>query len=188
MSTPTRRASRFVRLARVCNAHRWRTFFAWLLALIAIQALAAAVGTKQIASFRLPGTESQRAYDLLAAHFPAAKGDSDQLVFKARSGKLTDSASKARIVAALGKVRSSGPVASVVSPFSPGGQVTKDGRIGVATINYKESTNDIKPATPRRSRTPRSRRAVRRCRWSTAVPVQRSFASPTAKVRRRCWG
>ena len=46
------------------------------------------VGVKQISSFRLPGTESQRAYDLLAEHFPAAKGDTDQLVFKARSGTL----------------------------------------------------------------------------------------------------
>jgi RND superfamily putative drug exporter len=147
MAAPTRRASRFVRLARICNAHRWRTFFVWLLALVAIQVVASAVGTKQIASFRLPGTESQRAYDLLAAHFPAAKGDSDQLVFRARSGKLTDSSDRARIGAALDRVKSAGPVASVVSPFSPGGQVTKDGRIGVATINYKESTNDIEPAT-----------------------------------------
>src|SRR5258706_15591184 len=29
----------------------------------------------------------------------------------------------------------------------PRGQVTKDGRIGVATINYTKSTNDIKPTT-----------------------------------------
>src|SRR3954468_16334276 len=133
MTSPTTRTpSRFVRLARACNAHRWRTFFAWLVALIALQAIAAAVGTKQISSFRLPGTESQRAYDLLAEHFPSAKGDSDQVVFKARSGRLTDSADKARIAAALKKVKGAGPVASVVSPFSAGGQVTKDGRIGVA--------------------------------------------------------
>src|SRR5258705_7813696 len=111
MSSPARPASRFVRLARICNAHRWRTLGVWLLALIAIQVVASGVGTKQISSFRLPGTESQRAYDLLAKHFPSAKGDSDQLVFSAR------------------------------------GQVTKDGRIGVATINYAKSTNDIKPTT-----------------------------------------
>ena len=28
----TRKPSRFVRLSRICGAHRWRTFFAWLLA------------------------------------------------------------------------------------------------------------------------------------------------------------
>jgi RND superfamily putative drug exporter len=147
MSSPARPASRFVRLARICNAHRWRTFGVWLLALIAIQVVAAGVGTKQISSFRLPGTESQRAYDLLAKHFPAAKGDSDQLVFKARTGRLTDAADRTRIDAALKKVAAANSVASVESPFSPRGQVTKDGRIGVATINYKKSTNDIKPTT-----------------------------------------
>src|SRR4051794_33948516 len=147
MSSRTRPASRFVRLARICNAHRWRTFGVWLLALIAIQVVASGVGTKQISSFRLPGTESQRAYDLLAKHFPAAKGDSDQLVFKARTGRLTDSSDRTRIDAALKKVAAANSVASVESPFSPRGQVTKDGRIGVATINYKKSTNDIKPTT-----------------------------------------
>ena len=80
--------SRFVRLARLCNRHRWRTFGAWLLALVAIQVVASSVGVKEISSFRLPGTESQRAYDLLAEHFPAAKGDTDQLVYRARTGTL----------------------------------------------------------------------------------------------------
>src|SRR3954467_15231048 len=147
MASMTRKPSRFVRLARACGAHRWRTFFAWLLALIALQGLAGAVGTKKISNFRLPGTESQRAYDLLAAHFPAAKGDTDQLVFRARTGKLTDAATKARIEAAIKRTAPQPSAAAVLSPFSPGGQRTKDGRIGVAILNYRESTNDIKPPT-----------------------------------------
>ena len=147
MTSSTRPASRFVRLARVCSRHRWRTFLIWLLALFALQGLAAGVGIKKISSFRLPGTESQRAYDLLAEHFPAAKGDSDQIVFKARSGKLTDGPNKARIEAALDRVAAVDDVASVESPFSPRGQVTKDGRIGVATLNYSKSTNDIEIPT-----------------------------------------
>src|SRR4051794_25990169 len=147
MTTMTRKPSRFVRLARICSAHRWRTFFAWLVALVVLQGIAAGVGTKKISSFRLPGTESQRAYDLLAAHFPAAKGDTDQLVFRARSGKLTDGGTKARIDAALKRVDATGNVGSVVSPFSPSGQITKDGRIGVALVNYDKSTNDIEPST-----------------------------------------
>src|SRR3954467_560053 len=148
MTAPaTRPQSRFVRIAHACNAHRWRTFGVWLLALVAIQFAAAAVGVKQISSFRLPGTESQRAYDLLAEHFPAAKGDTDQLVFKARTGTLKDPAIKAKIDAALKKVAAQSSVAAVQSPFSSGGQLTKDGRIGVANLTYKKSTNDVKPET-----------------------------------------
>jgi RND superfamily putative drug exporter len=139
--------SRFVRLARVCNAHRWRTFGAWLLALVVIQVIASGVGTKQISSFRLPGTESQRAYDALSQHFPAAKGDTDQLVFKARTGTLRDGANRARIEAALKRVAGADSIAGVDSPFSARGQITKDGRIGVATLSYKTSTNDIEPKT-----------------------------------------
>src|SRR6478672_9469355 len=147
MATTTSRPSRFVRLARLCNRHRWRTFLCWLLALVVIQVIASAVGTKQISSFRLPGTESQRAYDLLAEHFPAAKGDTDQVVFRARTGTLTDPATKARIQASLKDVAAAGSVASVDSPFSPGGRLTKNRRIGVATVTYTKSTNDLKPTT-----------------------------------------
>src|SRR4051794_7831896 len=145
MATPTRTPSRFVRLAHVCKAHPWRTFFAWLIALFLIQGIAAGIATKKISSFRLPGTESQRAYDLLAAHFPAAKGDTDQLVFRARGGSLKDQ--RAQINAAIAKVRAEDSVAGVDSPFSPRGQITKDGRTGVAILNYEKSTNDIEPAT-----------------------------------------
>src|SRR3954452_12219134 len=147
MSAPpsTSAPSRFVRLARLCNCHRWRTFGVWLLALVAIQAIASSVGVKEISSFRLPDTESQRAYDLLAQHFPAAKGDTDQIVYRARAGTLHDPALRARIEASLKRVAAHRDVAAALSPFGPGGRLTGDGRIGVATLNYKESTNDITP-------------------------------------------
>jgi RND superfamily putative drug exporter len=135
--------SRFVRIARLCNRHRWRTFGAWLIALVLIQAIASSVGVKEISSFRLPGTESQRAYDLLAEHFPAAKGDTDQIVYKARTGTLDDLGSRFRIEGSLKQLRRQPDVASVDSPFAKGGRLTQDHRIGVATLNYKESTNDI---------------------------------------------
>src|SRR4051794_17200879 len=112
MSAPRSPAhTRFVRLARLCGRHRWRTFLIWLLALVVVQVVASSVGVKAISSFRLPGTESQEAYDLLAAHFPAAKGDTDQLVYRARTGTLADY--RARIEAALKKVAADRHVATV---------------------------------------------------------------------------
>ena len=117
--------SRFVRLARICNRHRWRTFGAWLLALVVIQVIASSVGVKEISSFRLPGTESQRAYDLLAEHFPAAKGDTDQLVYRARTGTLADAGQPGAdrgLAQAGGAQNRTSP--SVASPFGPGGRLT----------------------------------------------------------------
>jgi RND superfamily putative drug exporter len=137
------RESRFVRLARACNRHRWRTFFAWLIALIVIQAAASSVGTKEISNFRLPGTESQRAYDLLNQHFPAVKGDTDQVVYRAKSGTLQDH--KAAIEQSIAKTKAEhkNVIAGISSPFD-GGQVTKDGTLGVGQLTYKGSTNDVK--------------------------------------------
>ena len=142
---PQKPASAFVRLARACNAHRWRTFLAWVLALVVLQVLGSVVGTKQIQSVRLPGTESQRAYDLLADHFPAQKGDTDQVVYKARSGTLRDPATRSAIEASLKRVATAGEIAGVATPFTPGGQLSKDGRTGIAVLTYKRSTNDVKP-------------------------------------------
>jgi putative drug exporter of the RND superfamily len=47
--------------------------------------------------FTLPGTGSQRAVDLLKDRFPAQAGDADQIVFRARTGKLTDARERATV-------------------------------------------------------------------------------------------
>ncbi len=134
--------SRFVRLARWCNGHRLQTFLLFLAAGIAFQVTAGVVGKSDSASFRLPGTESQRAYDLLADHFPAQKGDSDQAVFKAKTGTLDDPVNKKAIDDTIAKIKKQSIVASVVSPFDQNGQITEDHKIGVAQVNYKDTLDD----------------------------------------------
>jgi len=130
-------------LARACNAHRWRTFLAWLVALAAIQVIASGVGTKKIEAFRLPGTESQRAYDLLARHFPAQKGDLDLFVYRARTGSLKDRPARSAIEATLRRVAAEKGVATVVSPFATGRKLTPDGRVGIASVIYNRTTNNL---------------------------------------------
>lgn len=132
-----------------CHGHKRLTIGAWVLAIVLISVLASSVGKKDIQNFRLPDTETQRAYDLLADHFPAQNGETDQLVFKAKSGKLADQ--KAAIDGALAKVASfKKEVSSVTSPFSDGGEISKDGTIGVARVTYtktldKLETDDVEP-------------------------------------------
>ena len=64
--------SRFASIARWCLAHRWQTFVIGIAALIVAIIVSASVSTKRNSNFRLSGTESQRAYDVLAAHSLAA--------------------------------------------------------------------------------------------------------------------
>ncbi|HVF79541.1 MAG TPA: hypothetical protein VNA28_14690 [Solirubrobacteraceae bacterium] len=58
-----------------------------MLLVIAATVLGSSVGTREIDDFQLPGTESQRAYDLLADHSPTQNGVTDQLVYVARGDK-----------------------------------------------------------------------------------------------------
>src|SRR5262245_57098874 len=139
MSDVPTQPSRFVRLARWCNRHRGRTIGAWLLALIVMQLAAGAAGTRTASSVRLPGTESQRAYDLLAAHAPGATGDSDQIVYRASAGTLRDA--RARITGSLRRVAAAPGVAAVRDPFEAGGRLTAGERIGIATVTYEKSAD-----------------------------------------------
>ena len=84
-----------LRITRWTMNHRRVVVLAWIAAAIGVYALSSSIGTKTATDFTLPGTGSQHAVDLLKAHFPAQSGDADQIVFRARSGKLTDARDRA---------------------------------------------------------------------------------------------
>src|SRR4051812_28284606 len=111
-----------------CHGHKRITVGAWILLVVGVSLLSSSIGKKDQASFRLANTESQRAYDLLGKNFPVKNGDTDQFVFKARTGTLRDPATRSAIQTALAKVaQDTKVVAAVVSPFQQGGQLTRDG-------------------------------------------------------------
>ncbi len=141
--------SRFARIARWSVSHRWQTVLIWLAAVVVVNVVGSSVGTKEISSFRLPDTESQRAYDVLAKSAPEANGINDQFVFVAKSGSLSEGDAKAAVEGAVEKMQGVPKVVSVSSPFDPGG-LSKDGRIGVSQVVYDldfdtVKAKDIKP-------------------------------------------
>ena len=58
--------------------------------LVGVLGASNAVGTNYANSSSSGNTDSQRATDLLKRNFSAQSGDTDQIVFKATNGKLTD--------------------------------------------------------------------------------------------------
>ncbi|MDP1848299.1 MAG: MMPL family transporter, partial [Solirubrobacteraceae bacterium] len=142
MSTtpPSDSHSRFIRIARWCAHHRWQTFAGWVLLVVAVSVLGSAVGTAKIDDFRLPGTESQRAYDVLAEHSPQQNGLVDQLVYVARDGTLKDGALRARLDRSRERVLKDPVVVNVAEP-----RLTPDGRIGVVDITYQEDFEALDP-------------------------------------------
>jgi RND superfamily putative drug exporter len=79
-----------LKLTRWTIAHRRIVVVGWIVLAIGILGVSQAVGKRNANNFSLPNTDSQRAVDLMQSKFPTQAGDSDQIVFRTRDGKLTD--------------------------------------------------------------------------------------------------
>jgi RND superfamily putative drug exporter len=155
MSPTTPQERRLGIVARVggwASAHRRLVLVGWVVALVGAFGASSAVGTNYSNSFSLNGTDSQRAVDLLKRDFPAQSGDSDQIVFHARSGSVTAPAVKARVAPVLAQIARLPHVSGVVSPYSSAGAraVSRDGQIAFATVSFDQRANSLPKAAVER--------------------------------------
>jgi RND superfamily putative drug exporter len=135
------------KIARWTMAHRRTVVVAWIAAAIGILAISGAVGKKTASSFTLPGTNSQQAVDLLSSRFPAQAGDADQIVFHAKTGKLSSAANRAAIDATVARVTHLPHVTGVISPYAAGQHaISRDGTIAFATVTFDERANALPKA------------------------------------------
>src|SRR3954454_7033022 len=122
-------------LARWTMAHRRAVIIAWIVAAVGVTIISSGVGRKNSSDFTLSGTQSARAQALLSSSFKTEAGDSDQIVFHARTGTLSDD--RAAIASTLARVARLAHVTGVVSPFASGQHaISSDGTIGFATVNF----------------------------------------------------
>ncbi|MGW5334117.1 MMPL family transporter [Streptomyces bauhiniae] len=100
-------------------------------------------------SFSIPGTEAQRAFDLLEQRFPgmSADGATARVVFKAPEGqKMTDAGNKAAVEKTVKELASGSEVASVADPYT-GKAVSRDGTIAYASVKYKVSGMELEDSS-----------------------------------------
>src|SRR4030081_2553458 len=109
-----------LKLTRWTIAHRRIVVVSWIVLAVGVLAVSQMVGKKNANNFSLPNTDSQRAVDLLQGRFPAQAGDADQIVFLARTRKLTDAAAPAVCASIRVPIAQLPHVAGVVSPYAPG--------------------------------------------------------------------
>jgi RND superfamily putative drug exporter len=135
-------------LARWCYQHRFVVITAWIGLLIGLAVVSQAMKTSNDNSFTLPGTGSGTAQQLLLRSAPARAGDSDQIVWRVSHGSVTNPALEQRMSAMLARVSHLPEVASVTSPYLPGGkvQVSPDGRTAYATVNFTKAADDLEKA------------------------------------------
>ncbi|MEU8782101.1 MMPL family transporter [Streptomyces sp. NPDC048637] len=121
---------------------RRRRFVALIwVALLAVAGVGAATASPPAAdSFSIPGTEAQRAFDLLDQRFPgsSADGATARVVFKAPEGEsMKDPANKAAVERAVHALKSgSGQVARVTDPYVAK-TLSKDAGTAYAQVSYK---------------------------------------------------
>src|SRR5579859_839476 len=123
-------------LARWCVRPRRVVVAGWLVALLGLGALSHSVGSSYKDTFSLPGTQSFEALNLLQKAAPTASGDREQIVVAVKAGKVTDAAVRSQVEAMLAKVARLGDVASVASPYAPGGaaQISSSSQIAFADV------------------------------------------------------
>jgi putative drug exporter of the RND superfamily len=125
------------RIARWSYNHRWRMVLIWIATLIGINVIAGVAGAPYSNNFTLPGTDSQRAYDLLQNRFPQRSGDTADIAFKATAG-VTDPAVQQRMERFFAAITKFNHVEGVASPYAKGGeqQISPGGQIGLARIQF----------------------------------------------------
>ncbi|MGC0373008.1 MMPL family transporter [Streptomyces sp. SAI-229] len=136
------------RLGRLVFRRRRIVLMLWIavLAAVGIGAMSSTGSTTD--SFTLPGTQSQKAIDLLGEEFPqaSASGATARVVLEAPEGQKLDSdANKSEIESLLAELRTAPQVASVSDPFT-GGLVSEDGSIAYTQVTYKVAKSDVSNA------------------------------------------
>ena len=149
-ATPARRSGWLGRMAAWCYDHRRRVLLAWIGLLVVASFASGVVGTAYQDRFT-GNAESQHAEDLLQAKFPAFAGDSADVVVQTE-GAATSRANKAAFTKLVDELKDLPHVATVRSPFEKGGQgqISSDGHIAYAEVQFDEQTQDLPKAAIRR--------------------------------------
>src|SRR5213592_533726 len=132
------------RWARFCATHPWRLVVGWVGIILVLIALVATVGGGLRDKFEIPGSDTQKATDLIKSKFASEQGAVLNIVFAAPEGQRLDTpVRKAAILKAIARLRSSefkptadkAGLTSVDNPFSKN-TFSDDGRIAYSEAQF----------------------------------------------------
>jgi uncharacterized membrane protein YdfJ with MMPL/SSD domain len=126
------------RLGAACYQHRWLTVLVWIAGVACLITLWMRFGAAADNNF----TGSDPGQALLNEHFARQSGDTLTLAIRAQE-KVTDPAVQAQVDQALAPFRHAPHVTGVSDPFTTPGQVSPDGHIAYATVQFNVQGADI---------------------------------------------
>jgi RND superfamily putative drug exporter len=135
---------------RACATHPWRVVFGWVGIVAVLIVLVGAIGGGLRDNFEIPGSDTQKATDLIESKFASEQGSVLNVVFAAPRGQRLDTAERrAAIEAAIARLKSGefkprdgkAGLESVGDPFSK--QTFADnGRIAYAEAQFNDTIED----------------------------------------------
>jgi RND superfamily putative drug exporter len=135
------------RLGHFCVRHKLLVIAVWVVAFAGLAAASASMGSNTADNLKLPGTDSQKATDLLNAKFPQQANGTVPIVFVAPHGhKLTESKYEDAIKQVDDAYKNDkSAVQDTVSPFDSNGasQLSKDKTIGYIALSLKDSNSEL---------------------------------------------
>jgi putative drug exporter of the RND superfamily len=129
-------------IARFAYRRRRYVLAGWIALLVGLFAASSAFGDEFKTEFKLPGSESQEAIDILKEKGAAERtGQQGQVVFQAEQG-VADPAVRREMESLFASISSNPKVTGVevVSPYEPGNQhqISENGKIAYAELNFSD--------------------------------------------------
>ncbi len=121
------------RWMRACASHPWRVIISWVGIIAALIVLVGTVGGSLKDEFEIPGSDTQKATDLIESEFAEEQGGVLNLVFAAPAGQRLDTSEReAAVEAAVAKLKT--------DEFKPTG-TDPDGEAGIENVGDPFSEN-----------------------------------------------
>ncbi|MFD4245972.1 MMPL family transporter [Streptomyces sp. NPDC058525] len=133
------------KLGRLAFRRRGLMALLWVLVLGGVITAASSAPPPPADTFSMPGTESQKAFDLLKEKFPAAGADgaSARVVIRAPQGQdIAGPERKAAVSGLVSDLTAAPEVASVTDPYAAGA-LSKDSTTAYAVVTYKVAATEL---------------------------------------------
>ena len=136
-------ATLLYRLGRASLRRRRLVALVWLVVLVGLGVAAATLKGPTASNFTMPGTESQRAIDLLADRFPQASGATGTIAVKApQPGQLLTPEGQAVVTQVTQEAATLPGVIGAVDPYQVKA-LTPDGRYALIQVQFKGRADDV---------------------------------------------